>query len=81
MDKIQKSLNKLNNKEKASLKKILLKINNQDFYGLDFKQLKGYKNIFRIRKNSLRIIFTVNNNETTILAVERRSEKTYKFKF
>ncbi len=80
MDEIQKSLKKLSDKERKSLKKILLKIKNQEFYGLDFKQLKGHKNIFRVRKGTLRIIFTTNNGEIKILAIERRSEKTYKLK-
>lgn len=81
MDKIEKSLKKLDPEEKATLKKILLRIKNQEFYGLDLKQLKGYRNIFRVRKNRLRIIFTMNDSEIKILAVERRSEKTYKFEF
>ncbi len=80
MDEIQKSLKKLSDKERKSLKKILLKIKNQEFYGLDFNQLKGHKNIFRVRKGTLRIIFTTNNGEIKILAIERRSEKTYKLK-
>ncbi len=79
MDKIDKSLKKLSVKEKKIVKTVLEKIKNQDFYGLDLKQLKGHKNIFRVRKNSLRIIFTKDIKNTKILAIERRSEKTYRF--
>lgn len=44
---------------------------------LDVKKLKGYKNIFRVRKGTVRIIFRVTNNQIYILAIERRYDTTY----
>ena len=57
MDKIQKLLNSLSNKEKLKIKEILLKIKSKNLESLDIKKLKGREDIFRIRKGKLRIIF------------------------
>jgi len=57
MDKIQKLLNSLSNKEKLKIKEILLKIKSKNLESLDIKKLKGREDIFRIRKRKLRIIF------------------------
>lgn len=78
MDKINKTLNKLNPKEKQVLKGILLKINNGNFQDLDLKKLKGRNDVFRIRKNSIRIIFHKMGSSIKILSIERRINKTYK---
>ena len=78
MDKISKALKKLNNKEKIALKIILLKIKQKNLDGLNIKKLKGYNNIFRARKGKLRIIFkTSNNDNISIIAIERKTDKTY----
>ena len=77
MDKINKALNKLNPKEKRTLKTILLKINNGNFQDLDLKKLKGRNDVFRAHKGSMRIIFYKTNNSIKILSVERRTTKTY----
>lgn len=79
MDKIQKALNKLTSREKNAVKLILEKIQNLDFSGLNVKKLKGRDNIFRVRKGSLRIIYRLDKKKIFILAIERRSENTYKF--
>jgi len=78
MDKINKELNKLDFKERQELRKILLKINNKNFQNLDIKKLKGRIDIFRIRKNNMRIIFHKTNSSVNILSIERRTSKTYK---
>jgi mRNA-degrading endonuclease RelE of RelBE toxin-antitoxin system len=57
MDKIQKLLNSLSNKEKLKIKEILLKIKSKNLESLDIKKLKGREDIFRVRKEKLRIIF------------------------
>ena len=78
MDKISKALRKLNPKEKIALKVILLKIKQKNLNGLDIKKLKGYNNIFRARKRKLRIIFKTNDNDIiSIIAIERKTDKTY----
>jgi len=79
MNKINKALRKLPAKEREAIEIILQKIEDKSFGNLDIKALKGYKNIYRVRKGRIRIIFEIDNRKTTILGVENRSEKTYKF--
>lgn len=78
MDKIRKVLNKLNFREKQKLKKILLQIERECWEDLDLKKLKGKKNIFRVRKGDMRIIFYKVDNSIKILSLEHRNSKTYK---
>lgn len=78
MDKIQKALNRLSDKEKRIVKQILERLESNDIVGLDLQKLKGTKDVFRIRKGDLRIIFRKINKTIMILAIERRSEKTYR---
>lgn len=79
MDKIEKALNKLSNKEKKQFKQLLLLIQSNQLAGLDIKKLVGHDDIFRIRKGNYRIIFRMNEKTNTIkiLALERRSDRTY----
>jgi len=78
VDKIQKALDKFSEKEKKIVKDLFQKIKIGKAIGLDIKKLKGYGNIFRIRKGKIRIIYRVENDQIFILAVERRNEGTYK---
>ena len=78
MDKISKAIKKLSPKERRQTKELLLKIESEDFAGLDLKKLKDQKDIFRVRRGDLRIIFNRKNGVVTILTIERRSEDTYK---
>lgn len=77
-DKITKALGKLSDKEKRQIKMILEKIKSDKLDGLDIKRLKGHKDIFRVRKNDLRVIYRTSDKGIKILAIERRSEKTYR---
>ncbi len=78
MDKIKKALNKLSVKERAMIKSILVKLLAGNFLGMDVQKLQGYKDIFRIRKGNIRIIYKQNKSDIAILAIEKRSEKTYR---
>lgn len=78
MDKISKALKRFFPKEKRELENILRKIKLDQFDGLDVKKLKGQDNIFRVRKGGLRIVYLNNNGNIKILAIERRSNNTYK---
>lgn len=80
MDKIDKALNKLLPKGKQKLKSILLQIERDDFQNLDLKKLKGRKDIFRIRKGSMRILIQKIGNSIKILSIEHRGSKTYRKK-
>ncbi|OHA65850.1 MAG: hypothetical protein A3D64_00050 [Candidatus Wildermuthbacteria bacterium RIFCSPHIGHO2_02_FULL_49_9] len=78
MDKISKALKRLSPKERGQVKELLLKIESGELAGLDVKKLKGRGDIFRVRRGDLRVIFQRKNGAVSILAVERRSEGTYK---
>lgn len=79
MDKIQKALQKLSGKERKRIKEVLVRLENKNFEGLQIRKLKGYSDVFRIRKGDIRIIYrTSETSEIFILATERRSEKTYR---
>ncbi len=80
MDKIGKALRRLGLKEKRRLKEILLEVSSSKLTGLDVQKLKGRKDVFRVRKGDMRIIFRKIDNEVKILILERRSNKTYKIK-
>ncbi len=78
MDRITKALKKLSKKEREILKTTLNNILAKNLAGLDIKKLKGHEHIYRVRKGNLRIIYRVTpNDETTVLAIERRSDTTY----
>ena len=78
MDKIDKALKKLSKKERKTVSNILTKLIKKDFSGLNLKKLKGYNDIFRAKKGSLRIIFRQEKNNIKLLSIDRRSESTYK---
>ncbi|MEK7542234.1 MAG: type II toxin-antitoxin system RelE/ParE family toxin [Patescibacteria group bacterium] len=80
MDKIEKAFRKLSEKERRIVKEILLKLEKGDVSSLDAKKLKTRGDIFRVRKGDIRIIYRKGNakQEIFILAIERRSEKTYR---
>ncbi|MEK7488018.1 MAG: type II toxin-antitoxin system RelE/ParE family toxin [Patescibacteria group bacterium] len=78
MDKIEKELSRLSAKERARVREILEKLLRKDMRGVEVKKLKARKDIFRVRKGNIRIIYRDNNGATSILAIERRNDNTYK---
>jgi mRNA-degrading endonuclease RelE of RelBE toxin-antitoxin system len=78
MDKISKALQKLSSKEQTWVKEILQKIQKSDFQGMDVQKLREKDDIFRVRKGNIRMIWQKTNKNISILAIERRSEKTYR---
>ena len=78
MDKIEKALRKLNAREKERIKAILKALGLRRLKGLDIKKLRGREDIFRVRKGNIRIIYRIRGERIFILAIERRSEKTYR---
>lgn len=77
MDKIAKALKKLSKNERDAVRLLLIRIQQKDYKALDLKKLKGYNDIFRVRKGRVRIIFRLNNGDVFVLAIERRSDTTY----
>jgi mRNA-degrading endonuclease RelE of RelBE toxin-antitoxin system len=79
MDKIQKALNKLSKKEKAIVKDILSILKTDKWSkSLNIKKLRGYTNIFRVRKNKIRIVYELSHgDEISILLIDRKNDNTY----
>ena len=77
-DKIDKNLAKLSRQELLAVERILRKVQSGDFTGLNLVRLKGYADIFRVRKGKLRVIFQQKDGTARVLSIERRSEKTYR---
>lgn len=79
MDKIKKALRKLTVGERKQVNVILCQLKTVITKGLDIKKLKGYGDIFRVRKGAIRILYRIDNKgKIFILAIERRRENTYK---
>ena len=80
MENLDKKLRKFTAKERAEIEGLVERIRNRNFTGLDCKKLKGLRNLFRVRKGHIRIIFEIEKaKESTIILIERRHENTYKF--
>lgn len=77
-DKIKKLLAKLSPKEREIIKLLIMRIKLDDVEGLDIKQLKGHADLFRARKERLRIVYRKTPSEFLIVRIDRRNEKTYK---
>ncbi len=62
-----------------AVKPLIEKLISLNWRGLDIKKLRGYQNIFRLRKGEIRIIFAKDKRYISILSIDRRNESTYKF--
>ena len=79
MDRIEKALNRLSPKERTWVRTILAQLTRGQREGLNIQKLHGHHDIFRIRSGDIRIIIRITAaHEIFLLAVERRSEKTYR---
>ena len=80
MGKLDKQLRKFSPEERAEIERLVERIIQRELTGLDCKKLKGLKNLFRVRKGKIRIIFELNGRrDPRIIFIERRKEDTYKF--
>lgn len=77
MPSLAKILSKFDAKERKILELLIADIIFLDWKNLDIKKLKGHKDIFRVRKGKMRIIFSQNSKDVNIIAIERRSDNTY----
>lgn len=77
MDKIEKALQKLSDKERSLVKELLAKLHTDNTKALDIAKLKGHESIYRLRKGRLRIIFRMENGLIYLLKIDRRSDTTY----
>ncbi len=78
MDKIEKFLLRLSEKERVAVRALLGQLSRGEHAGLNLKKLKGRDDIFRVRKGDIRIIYRMVDKNIFILAIERKSEKTYR---
>lgn len=78
MDRVSKSLRKLDPKTRAEIETVISQIIRREFSGLDIKKLKGASRVFRVRVGPIRIVYVDDGITVTVLAIERRSEKTYR---
>ena len=79
MDKIDKALKKLSEKEKKVFKDILQRLKKNQTLGLNIVTLKGYEDVYRVRKGDLRILFRCTyDGDIDLLDLDRRSEDTYR---
>lgn len=79
MEKADKILRRLSQKERGTIERLVERIISGDLGGLDIKKLKGLKNLFRVRKGSIRIIFELKyGKDPNIISIERKNETTYK---
>ncbi|MDO8469446.1 MAG: type II toxin-antitoxin system RelE/ParE family toxin [bacterium] len=79
MDPIKKALRRLTVRERRRVEEILNRLRVGRRAGNDVKKLKGRNDVFRVRKGDLRIIYRINDaGELFVLAIERRSERTYR---
>ncbi|MFH1402233.1 MAG: type II toxin-antitoxin system RelE/ParE family toxin [Patescibacteria group bacterium] len=77
MHKIDKFLSKLNRKNRDSIEFLIKKVLERKFDNLDNKKLKGFEDIFRVRKGTIRIVYQRNENKVIILVVDKRDDDTY----
>lgn len=78
MNRIEKALRRLTPKERGRIREVLRQLQAGNAHKLDIKKLRGREDIFRVRKGDLRILYRTGGDQIFVLAIERRSEKTYR---
>ncbi len=79
MPSIKKLLSRFGKREREDIELLIEKINSFAWDALDVKKLKGYRDVFRVRKGDIRIIYRVQAGQIFVITIERRNESTYKF--
>ena len=77
MNKVDKFLNKLALKDRIVALEYLNAVKSKKFENLNFKKLKGFDDLYRVRKSKLRIIFRMNERGIKIVKIDRRNDNTY----
>ena len=77
MPTLERLLVKFNREDRKILEYLIGRIISFNWQSLNVKKLKGYQNIFRLRKGKIRIIFTKIGKNIRIINIERRKENTY----
>ncbi len=77
MPTLEKLLSKFNREDRKTLEYLIGRITSLNWRSLNIKKLKGYQDIFRLRKGKIRIIFIKIGKNIRIINIERRKEDTY----
>lgn len=77
MDKVEKFLRKLSPGERDAIEECIVIILSGHSNRLDVKKLRGYVDIYRVRKGSVRIVYRQQDRVVRILSIGRRDEQTY----
>lgn len=77
MPTLERLLSKFDKEDGEILEYLIGRITSLNWRGLNIKKLKGYQDIFRLRKSKIRIIFTKIGKNIRIINIERRKEDTY----
>jgi len=77
MPTLKKLLSRLSQKDRKVLELLIDRITSLNWRDLNIKKLKGYQDIFRLRKGKIRIIFVKIDRDIRIINIERRKENTY----
>ncbi len=78
MPNLKKLLSKFSKRERKAIESLIEAVVSLNWKSLDVKKLKGHQNFFRVRKGDIRIIFTKDKKDISVLAIDRRKESTYK---
>jgi len=76
---LEKLLSNFGKEDREVLEFLIEKIISLNWQGLNIRKLKGYQDVFRLRKRRLRIIFIKRDNIISFINIERKNESTYKF--
>ncbi|MEK7478684.1 MAG: hypothetical protein AAB626_02035 [Patescibacteria group bacterium] len=80
MTKLERIIKKFSAVERKVIKNTIIQLKTGSFAGLDVKKLQGSRDIYRVRKGSIRIMYYLGaDKEIVIFAVARRSDNTYDF--
>ncbi len=78
MPSLKKLLSKFSQEERGVLLPLVEKVLSGNWQSLDIKKLKGFSDVYRVRRGKLRIVYQLHSKKVLILTIERRSDKTYK---
>ena len=79
MDKVSKFILKLNIKDREIVEPILTCIKANNLIGLHVKKLKGYSDLYRVRKSGFRIVYSQDAGVgKRVILMDRRDGDTYK---
>lgn len=77
MPTLGRLLSKFDKKDREILEYLIGRITSLNWRSLNITKLKGYQDIFRLRKGKIRIIFIKVGKNIRIISIERRKEDTY----